>query len=97
MQEIFGGEILTTPVTIGLVAICFAVCVVVIGIVTYFSHRYQTKEDAKSASDAAILKEADLKNWIRKVEGDVTTLQTSMNTIGRDVSYIRGRLEPQPK
>ncbi|CAB4150062.1 hypothetical protein UFOVP558_69 [uncultured Caudovirales phage] len=97
-MNILGEKILDGPVTIGLVAICFAVCVVVIGVLTYFTQRFQTKADAVKAEldikTAHEKSEADMKAWIRKVEADVSKMQTSLERIGENVSYIRGRLDP---
>lgn len=74
-------------VTFGLVAVCFTVSTVVVSIFGWFISRFQTKSDADKAED-------DIKNWIRKVEADVSSLRASMDRIGDNVSYIRGRLEP---
>lgn len=82
-----GEIVMEGPVTVGLVAICFSVCLVVVSVFAYFISRFQTKVDADKV-------ENDLKTWIRKVENDVSRVQTSLERIGGDVSYIRGRLEP---
>lgn len=77
-------------VTIALVIICATVAGVCLAAYTYISNKFQSKEDADKV-------ETDLKTWIRKVETDVSKVQSSVELIGRDVSYIRGRLEPTNK
>ena len=54
----------------------------------YLTTRFQSKSDAEKM-------ENDLKDWIRKVEADVSKVQSSLENIGKDVSYIRGRIEPK--
>lgn len=67
-------------ITISMVVICCAVY--------FFFQRFQTKRDADKI-------EEDLKAWIKKVELDVSVMQTSLLDISKNVSYIRGRLEPK--
>ena len=93
-MNILGVQIMDGPVTIGLVSVCFAVAMVVVGIFAYFVNRFQTKEDAHKLEESALLREKDMKDWIRKVESDVSKMQTSLERIGENVSYIRGRLDP---
>ncbi len=84
----FLGASVSDPVTINLVIICFSVTVVALGVFSYFTQRFQTKMDSDKA-------EADMRAWIGRIETEVATMQTSLEGIGRDVSYIRGRLEPK--
>jgi len=77
-------------VTLTLVAVCASVAGVALGAYAYLSNKFQTKDDANKV-------ETDLKTWIRKVETDVSKVQSSLELVGRDVSYIRGRLEPNNK
>lgn len=97
-MNFLGEQIMDGPVTIGLVSVCFAVCLVVVTVFAYFVSRFQTKEAAmKSETEIkanADKVENDLKAWIRKVETDVSKVQSSLERIGENVSYIRGRLEP---
>lgn len=74
-------------VTVALVGSCFVVASVAVTISLYLGNKFQTKKDADKVED-------DLKIWIRKVEDDVSALQKSLNDIAVNVSYIRGRLEP---
>lgn len=76
------------PVTFGLVTVCFLVSSVVISIFVYFISRFQTKAEAIRVEDG-------LKVWIQKVEADVSKVQTSLERISENVSYIRGRIEPK--
>lgn len=74
---------------------------VMLGIFNYFTQRFQTKADAEKVEqdikEAHEKSEADMKAWIRKVESDVSKMQTSLERIGENVSYIRGRLDPSPQ
>ncbi len=82
-----GGKKLEEYVTIRLVSMCFGVFMIASAIFSYFATRFQTKEEAKRL-------EEDIKDRIKRVETDVTGLKTSLERIGENVSYIRGRLEP---
>lgn len=75
-------------VTVSLVASCFTVSSVAVGISIWISTKFQSKLDSEKM-------ETDLKAWIRKVESDVSKLQTSLERIAENVSYIRGRMEPK--
>lgn len=75
-------------VTIALVVICFSVAAVAVSITIYFNNKFQSKSDADKV-------ETDLKAWIRKVETDVSKVQSSLERIAENVSYIRGRIEPK--
>lgn len=75
-------------VTIALVVACFSVAAVAVSIAVYVSSKFQSKADADKV-------ETDLKAWIRKVETDVSKVQSSLERIAENVSYIRGRIEPK--
>lgn len=76
------------PITFSFVAICFSVSAIVVGVFSYFVSRFQTKDEAMRVEDG-------LKIWIQKVEADVSRVQTSLERISENVSYIRGRIEPK--
>jgi uncharacterized protein YsxB (DUF464 family) len=81
-------------ISIALVVVCSSVAGVALGAYSYLSNKFQLKADADKNEAAALLREQDIKTWIRKVENDVSKVQTSLERIGENVSYIRGRLEP---
>lgn len=51
---------------------------------------FQTKDDAKEWK-------SNVEVRMGKIESEVSSMRGSMEIIGRDVSYIRGRIEPKTK
>lgn len=86
-MSVLGVELVDGPVTLGLVSITFGVAFVVTSVFAFMISRFQFKADALKV-------EHDLKDWIRKVESDVSRVQTTLERMSENVSYIRGRLEP---
>ena len=62
----------------------FAVVIITI----WFLNTFQSKNDASTDKNAIDVR-------VGKVETEMGNMRTSMEVIGRDTSYIRGRLEPK--
>lgn len=62
----------------------------VVSITLWMLNFFQTKADANEWKDS-------MENRVGKIEVEISSIRGSMETIGRDVSYIRGRLEPKPE
>lgn len=60
---------------------------VTIAVLVYFiTDKFQSKEDAMK-----------LERRVEKVEAEISQVKEGINAISKDVSYIRGRLEPRGK
>lgn len=61
-----------------------------IGIVIWAMNTFQKKDDAEEVKKA-------LQERVYRVELELSSIRKDTSDISRDVSYIRGRLEPQSR
>lgn len=64
----------------------------------WVSSTFQDKEEANKSFQSKIefmeYKES-VNSRLTKVEAEISLMRTTIENVGRDTSYIRGRLEPQ--
>lgn len=75
-------------ITYNMVGIIFGVTATAVLIVVWLFAIFQTKRAAKEDKQ-------ELKSHILRVEANVDRMRTDLATIGGNVQYIRGRLEPK--
>lgn len=88
------------PVTIQLVVACAVVASTVVGIALWAVFTFQTKAEARSEREDVHrhlnAMRAESKEEIRIVQSEVSAMRTEYSGIAKDISYIKGRLEPKP-
>lgn len=66
----------------------FSIACVTVAVTLWSVATFQTKEDALSAK-------ADVERQVQHLREEVATLRAGIDAVAKDVSYIRGRLEPK--
>lgn len=95
------------PITIQLVIICFGVASVAVAITLWAVVTFQTKAEARAQEERVKGEIEDVhkhlnamrveaKDDTRQVQLEVSAMRTEYSGIAKDISYIKGRLEPKP-
>lgn len=66
----------------------FSLAAMAVSITLWSIATFQSKQDA-------VLIKAELEKRIESVEGEVQLMRQSLESVAKDVSYIRGRIEPK--
>jgi vacuolar-type H+-ATPase subunit I/STV1 len=66
----------------------FSLASVCVGITLWSVSTFQSKQDAQEVK-------THLERRIENIEAQMNTIRTSLEHVARDISYVRGRLEPK--
>jgi hypothetical protein len=92
--------LMDSAVTLQLVLICFGVASVAVGITIWAVYTFQSKDDAKESEknlrEMLLNTRVELAHDIAGLSSDLTSLRNEYSSMAKDISYIRGRLEPKP-
>lgn len=73
----------------------FSIACVAVSITIWTVFTFQTKDDARGVKIEFEDKIKGVKNEVEGLRSELSNVRSGVESIGKDVSYIRGRLEPK--